>query len=94
MALTWEYYPSCLVTDAEDDRLARRWHKRRLCQRGKSATQRSEGEWPLQSASGTDKRLHKRYFTSEKFLYRPLLQSSVLVLLIVKSAIRADPTTL
>jgi hypothetical protein len=30
MALTWEYYPSSLMTNVEDDDLARLWLKQQL----------------------------------------------------------------
>lgn len=64
MALTWEYYPSNLMTDVEDKVLpAPPLAQAAVALKEESAEQRSGGEWPLQSASGTDKRLHRRHFT-------------------------------
>lgn len=52
MALTWEYYPSSLMTNGEDDGLARLWLEQPAVQekRGHAVTGEG-GEWPVSSAT-------------------------------------------
>lgn len=51
MALTWEYYPSSLMTNVEDDGLARLWLKQPVVLERECYHRGVGGEWPVSSAA-------------------------------------------
>lgn len=71
MALTWEYYPSSLMTNVEDDGLARLWlkHPVVLEKRENAITEKlgASGQFPLQTASqGVTTNYRNKLATSKK----------------------------
>ena len=65
MALTWEYYPSSLMTNVEDDGLARLWLEQPVVlERRGNAVMETWGEWPVSCAAcltdGDDNKLWEK----------------------------------